>query len=53
MRYNRILLSLKKKKKGNPVISTTWMNLEGNVLSEISQTKTNTLSYHLHLYVEP
>ena len=31
--------------------ATTWMDLEGIMLSEIYQTKTNTVWYHL--YVEP
>ena len=46
--YNGILLSHKK----NEILSfaKTWMDLESVTLSEISQTKTNTL-YH-HLYVE-
>ena len=29
--------------KGNSIISTTWMDLEGTVLSEISQIKTNNI----------
>ena len=28
--------------------ATTWMDLEGIMLSEISQTKTNTVCYHLY-----
>ena len=28
-------------------LSTTWMDLEGIMLGEISQTKTNTISCHL------
>ena len=31
--------------------ATTWMELEGTVLSEVSQKKTNTVCYHL--YIEP
>ena len=31
--------------------ATMWMDLEGIMLSEISQRKTNTVCYHL--YVEP
>ena len=27
----------------------TWMDLEGIILSEVSQTKTNTLRHHLFL----
>lgn len=38
--YNRILLSLKKKKK-NPVIYNNWMNLEDIILSEINQIQKN------------
>ena len=29
------------KTEGNPAFTTTWMNLEGIMLSEISQTKKN------------
>ena len=29
--------------------ATTWMDLEGIMLSEISQRKSNTLCYHLHV----
>ena len=29
--------------------ATTWMDLEGIRLSEISQTKTNTVCYHLYV----
>ena len=28
---------------------TTWMNLEGIMLSEISQIKTNTMQFHLYV----
>ena len=28
---------------------TTWMSLEGIMLSETSQTKTNSVWYHLHV----
>ena len=34
-----------------PPFTTTWMDLEDIMLSEISQRKTNTVSYHL--YLEP
>ena len=45
--YNGILFS----HKSNEIMpfAITWMNLEGIVLSEISQTKTNTVCYHLHV----
>ena len=39
--YNRILLS-HKKNKISP-FAATWMDLEGIMLSEISQRKTNTV----------
>ena len=29
--------------------AATWMDLEGIMLSEISQTKTNALCYHLYV----
>ena len=32
--------------------AATWMDLEGIMLSEISQTKTNTIDIWYHLYVE-
>ena len=35
-------------KEGGPFV-TTWMDLEGILLSEISQTKTNTAWYHLYV----
>ena len=31
------------------LFAATWMNLEGIMLSEISQTKTNTVCYHLYV----
>jgi len=40
--HNGILLSHKKKKK-ILLFAATWMNLEGIMVSEISQTKTNTV----------
>ena len=45
--YNGILLSHKK----NKILpfAATWMDLEGIMLSEISQRKTNTVWYHLHV----
>ena len=33
------------------LFETTWMDFEGTVLSEINQTKTNTVG--CHLYAEP
>ena len=35
----------------NEILSfaTTWMDLEGIMISEISQTKTNTVQYNLHV----
>ena len=47
--HNGMLLSHWKER--NSAIATTWMDLEGIMFSEISQTKTNTVL--LHLYVEP
>ena len=37
--------------KENEIISftATWMNLEIIILSEVSQKKTNTVWYHLHV----
>ena len=45
--YNGILLS----HKNNKILSlaTMRMDLDGIMLSEISQRKTNTLCYHLHV----
>ena len=37
------------KKKEILLFATTWMDLEGIKLSEISQTKTNTVWSHLHV----
>lgn len=31
------------------LFSTIWMDLEGIILSETSQTKTNTVRYHLYV----
>ena len=42
-------MAIKKKKVQQFV--TTWLYLEGIIISEISQRKTNTVWYHL--YVEP
>ena len=41
----RILFSLKK--YGNPSHAITWMNLEDIMLSEITQSQTNTVRFHL------
>ena len=38
-------------KERNP-LETTWMNLEGILLSEITQTKTNTVQSHIYIYVQ-
>ena len=37
--------------KKNEILSfeTTWMDLEGTMLSEISQRRTNTVCYHLYV----
>ena len=45
--YNGILLSHKK----NELMpsAATWMDLEIIVLSEVNQTKTNTIWYHLYV----
>ena len=44
--HNGILLS---QKKDILPFATTWMNLEGVMLSEISQRKTNPVCYHLYM----
>ena len=46
--YNVIPLSHKKKKEMLP-FATTWMDLEGVMLNEISQTEKNTVQYHLYM----
>ena len=43
--YNKILLL---HKKWNLLFATTGMNLEGIMVSEVSQTKRNTVCYHLY-----
>ena len=45
---NRIPLKYKKK---NEILlfATTWIDLEGIILSEISQRKTNTICYHFYV----
>ena len=37
------------KKNGIQPFTTTWMDLEGIMLSEISQRKTNAVCYHLYV----
>ena len=37
------------KKEWHLRFATTWMDLQGIMLSEISQRKTNTLCYHLYV----
>ena len=46
--YNGMLLS-RKKDEILPFV-TTWMDLECIMLSEISQTKTNTVRFHSYVY---
>ena len=46
--YNGILLSHKKKNEILP-FAAMWMDLEGIMLSEIRQRKTNTVCYHLYV----
>ena len=48
--YNRVLLS--HNKEGNPAFAATWMELEGTMLSEISQRKTDTVLPHLYVESE-
>lgn len=36
-------------KEGNPAFVTTWMKFEGIMLSEINQSKTNIVWYHLDM----
>ena len=45
--YNGILLAIKKNKI-LPFVSA-WMDLEGIMLSEISQRKTNTIWFHVYM----
>ena len=45
--YNGILPS--HKKEWNFAICTAWMDLEGIMLSEVSQRKSNSLWYHLYV----
>ena len=44
---NGILLTI----KNNEILPfvTTWMGLEGNILSKINQRRTNTVWFHLHV----
>ena len=44
MEYNSAV-----RKNENLLFAATWMDLEGIVLSEVSQTKTNTVWYHLYV----
>lgn len=37
------------KQKDIPPLVTAWMDLEGTVLSEVSQRKTDTIGFHLHV----
>jgi len=46
--HNGILLSYKKKNEILPS-ETKQINSDGIMLSEVSQTKTNTVCYHLHV----
>ena len=46
-KHNGTLLSHEKER--NLAIGTRWMDLEGIMLSEISQRKTNTAKYPLYL----
>ena len=48
---NKILLSLKKKKKKNEILPlpVTWIELKGIMLSEIRQWKINTIQYHFYV----
>ena len=45
--YNGIFLAIKKNEILPP--ATTWRDLEGIMISEISQRKTNTVYYHLYV----
>ena len=45
--HNGIVLNLKKKKILPP--GTVWMDLENIMLSEINQSKTNTIQFHSYL----
>ena len=47
---NGILFS--HEKEGSPSICDKWMDLEGIVLSEISQTETQSVLYQYILYVD-
>ena len=50
---NGILFSVKKKKEIPPPV-TTWMKLEGIILSEVYRhKKTNTVWYHLYVESRP
>ena len=45
---NRYLLFSQKKEETLPFL-TTWMNPEGNMVRDVSQTKTNTIWSHLYM----
>ena len=47
-RYTMDYYSATKKNEILPS-ATTWMDLEGIMLSEINHTKTNTVSFHLYM----
>ena len=44
-----IYTTVQKKEKEILPFATTWMDLQGIMLSEISQRKTNTVWYHWHV----
>ena len=46
--YTMEYYSAIKKNKIMP-FAATWMDLENIILSEVSQTKTNTICYHLYV----
>ena len=47
--YNRILLSYKKKEWKFATFNT-WMDLQGIMLSKVSQRKTNTIWFYLYVW---
>lgn len=46
------MILLSHKKEGDVTFATTWMNLEGVTLNEISQRRINTRGCHLHVASE-